>query len=86
MSPTSGILTKIFNSLQHTRGEAIWQKRLLWYALAEDKKAMNASMARIASWDFDRIVPCHGDVIEQGGKGIFEKVMSWHIEAAKKQG
>lgn len=86
VSPTSGILTNIFNGLQNTKGEAIWQKRSLWYALAEDKEAMNASMARIAGWDFDRIVPCHGDVIEKGGKGIFEKIMSWHIEAAKKQG
>ena len=46
---------------------------------------MNASMARIAGWDFERIVPCHGDVIEKGGKGIFENVMSWHLEAAKKE-
>ncbi|EME44276.1 hypothetical protein DOTSEDRAFT_34759 [Dothistroma septosporum NZE10] len=86
VSPTSGILTKIMNGLQSTKGQAIWQKRMLWYGIAEDKKAMNASMATIASWEFDRIVPCHGDVIEKGGKGIFEKVMSWHIEAAKKQG
>jgi hypothetical protein len=22
----------------------------------------------VAGWDFDKIVPCHGDVIETGGK------------------
>jgi len=39
---------------------------------------------KVSKWDFDRIIPCHGDVIESGGKGIFDKVMAWHLEAAKK--
>ena len=34
--------------------------------------------------NLDKIIPCHGDVIETGGKGIFDKIMQWHLEAAKK--
>ncbi|KXL51521.1 hypothetical protein M433DRAFT_150545 [Acidomyces richmondensis BFW] len=85
VSPTSGVLTKIFNYLQNTRGNAIWQKRFLWHmASSSDRAGFNRSMSKIAGWDFDRIIPCHGDVIETGGKGIFEKVMAWHLEAARK--
>lgn len=25
----------------------------------------------VASWDFDTVVPCHGDVLESGGKEAF---------------
>lgn len=83
--PNSGILTKLFGALQNTRGDAKWQKRMLWYALSSgDRDGFNKSVQRISAWDFDRIIPCHGDVIESGGKGVFAKVFAWHIEGVKK--
>ncbi|EGP87394.1 uncharacterized protein MYCGRDRAFT_41701 [Zymoseptoria tritici IPO323] len=86
VSPTQGLLTKIFAGLMHTRGEATWQRRMIWYGTsAGDRKGFNASIGRIAKWDFDRLIPCHGDVIETGGKGIFDKVMKWHLDALKQQ-
>ncbi|EME79078.1 uncharacterized protein MYCFIDRAFT_190127 [Pseudocercospora fijiensis CIRAD86] len=86
-SANTGLLTKLVIGLQNTQGTAIWQKRLLWYALsATDRGEFNESMKRISEWGFERIVPCHGDVIERDGKGVFEKVMEWHLEAAKKSG
>lgn len=84
-SATSGLLTRLMNSLNNTKGEALGQRRFLWYlASAADRPSFNASMKKIDSWDFDRIIPCHGDVIETGGKGIFQKVMQWHLAAAQK--
>lgn len=84
-SPTSGFLTKLFISLNNTKGAAIGQKRLLWYVSSSaDRKGFGKSVDKIRSWDFDRIIPCHGDVIETGGKGIFEKVMEWYINGSKK--
>ncbi|BGP54890.1 hypothetical protein JCM8202_003399 [Rhodotorula sphaerocarpa] len=35
---------------------------------AKDKEGMKAAAEKVAAWDFDRIIPCHGDVIETGGK------------------
>jgi hypothetical protein len=29
---------------------------------------MSKGAKEVAEWDFDRIIPCHGDVIETGGK------------------
>lgn len=82
--PTSGVLTKLFIGLQNTAGAATWQKRFVWYvASSGDRKGFNQSAAKIASWDFDRIIPCHGDVIETGGKGVFQKVFEWHLNAHK---
>ncbi|KAK5113094.1 hypothetical protein LTR62_003673 [Meristemomyces frigidus] len=82
---SAGLMSKLFNALNNTQGSAVWQKRFIWYAIsAGDRKGFNASTSRIAQWDFDRIIPCHGDVIEKGAKGIFEKVFSWHLEAARK--
>jgi hypothetical protein len=25
----------------------------------------------VAAWDFDRLIPCHGDVIETGAKQVW---------------
>ena len=80
--PESGFLTRVFTGFQNTKGAATWQKRFLWYvASSQNRPDFNKSVAKIAKWDFDRIVPCHGDVIETGGKKIFQKVLAWHLKA-----
>lgn len=80
----AGLLTKLFNGLQNTRGDAVWQKRMLWYAFSSgDRPGFSKSMQRINSWDFVNIVPCHGDTIVGDGKGVFQKVMQWHLEGKK---
>lgn len=86
-SPHDGIATRLFNSINNIRGDAIWQKRLMWHAISSpDRAGFNRKIAAIDKWDFDRIIPCHGDVIENGGKGVFRHVMQWHLEAAKREG
>jgi len=85
LSATSGILTQIFNALMSAQGSAIWQKRFLWYAASSgDRSAFNQSICKIDGWSFDKMIPCHGDVIERDGKGIFQKIMQWHLEAGRK--
>lgn len=57
----------------------MWQKRFLWYVAVKDREAFGHSARRILGWRFDRVVPCHGDVIETGGKGVFEKMVDWFV-------
>ena len=77
----SGVLTKLFGSIMNTRGSAIWQQRFLWYAAGgKDRKGFAQSVSVIKKWDFDRIIPCHGDVIETGGKNIFNNITKWFSE------
>jgi len=84
VDPTTGWATKIFAGLQNTKGDAKWQKRMLWYAFSSgDRSGFNASVQRINGWGFENIVPCHGDTILGEGKGIFEKVFQWHLQGKK---
>lgn len=83
-SATSGLLTKIISPLLSTNAPATWQKRFVWYILSSgDRKAFNESVRRIDKWDFNRLIPCHGDVVESGAKGVFRTVMEWHLEGRK---
>lgn len=42
-----------------------------------DRRAARRSVERILEWDFDRILPGHGEVVESGAKGTFEKDFAW---------
>jgi hypothetical protein len=42
-----------------------------------DKAAARASLERILSWDFDRILLCHGPIVERGGKDVFREAYSF---------
>lgn len=80
----SGWATKLAAALQNTRGDAKWQKRVVWYAFSKaDRPGFNASVQRINGWGIKNIVPCHGDTIVGDGKGIFEKVFAWHLAGKK---
>lgn len=45
--------------------------------------AFGNSAKRIMGWGFDRVVPCHGDVIESGGKDVFGKMVDWFLGGKK---
>ena len=80
-NPTAGIWTKVFMAVFNTQGHAMAQRRFLWYVASKgDRKSFAESVKRINGWNFDRMIPCHGDVVETGGKGLFEKVMAWHLQ------
>jgi hypothetical protein len=77
----SGFLTKLAVSILHTRGDMIWQKRILWYlSCAKDREGFALSAQRMREWSFDRIIPCHGDVIETGGRAVLDRMTEWFRE------
>jgi len=45
-----------------------WIHQKLVSSLGTDKEAMKRDATTVANWDFERIIPCHGDVIEKEGK------------------
>ena len=84
IDPSSGLFTRLFGSIMNTRGDMIWQKRFLWYgAGGKDRAGFTESAKILNTWDFDRIIPCHGDVIETGGKGILQRATAWFVEGKK---
>lgn len=42
-------------------------------------------LGTIASWDFDRLVLAHGDVVERGGKDAFVRAFGWLLRDAAPQ-
>lgn len=82
-SATTGLPTRIFSSILTTKGAAKWHKRFLWYGIVQDKQDFAHSLRTILGWNWDRLIPCHGDVIETGGKGVLESIMEWQLKAGK---
>ena len=81
-SPETGLPTKMMNSIFTTRGNGLGHARFIWYAASKaDRAGFGASVAKVDQWDFDRIIPCHGDVIDSGGKQIFRNVMQMFIKS-----
>ncbi len=45
--------------------------------LIRDRLAARQSLERILSWDFDRVIVAHGDVLESGGHEALRRGYSW---------
>jgi Domain of unknown function (DUF4336) len=43
--------------------------------VTRNRRAARASVERILSWEFDRLVPGHGRVFERGGRDVFARAM-----------
>ncbi|KAF8316784.1 hypothetical protein DL93DRAFT_2165911 [Clavulina sp. PMI_390] len=56
------------------------QKRFLW-SLGLDKEAMKRDAKTVAGWDFTRVIPCHGNVIEEKGKEAWREAYKWYLES-----
>ncbi|MEM1252770.1 MAG: DUF4336 domain-containing protein [Cyanobacteria bacterium P01_H01_bin.21] len=59
-----------YNSLRPTRLEK-WGTR--------DKEAVADSVRRVLAWDFDRVIPAHGSIVETGGKDAFKAGYEWFL-------
>nr|AYM52683.1 hypothetical protein [Aggregicoccus edonensis] len=45
--------------------------------LVKDKAALRASLERVLAWDFERVVVCHGEVLERGGREALREAYAW---------
>ncbi|KAJ3558088.1 hypothetical protein NM688_g1125 [Phlebia brevispora] len=54
-------------------------KRFVW-ATGVDKDAMRRDARTVAGWDFNRIIPCHGDVIEERGKEAWNEAFKFFLD------
>ncbi|KAJ5947403.1 hypothetical protein N7466_000418 [Penicillium verhagenii] len=77
---TANFLTRMVLPLLSVKTPSTGHRRFAWYVLANDRAAFTESMRRIIRWDFDRLIPCHGDVVEKGAKGVFQDVMAWFLK------
>ncbi|KAH8754135.1 hypothetical protein F5883DRAFT_607894 [Diaporthe sp. PMI_573] len=79
-----GFPGKLFVNMQTTQGDAKGMKRFLWYVLsARDRNGFNESVKRINDWDFDTLIPCHGETLVGNGKETFSRIFEWHLTGKK---
>jgi hypothetical protein len=73
--PESPLLTRLVKRLNgiHEKPRPLLPFRLGF----RDKAAARASLERVLSWEFDRIVLCHGPIVESGGKAVFREAYSF---------
>jgi hypothetical protein len=45
-----------------------------------DKTQVKHSVEQVLNWDFDRVIPGHGSVVETGGKAQFEAGYRWFLK------
>ncbi|EJD05342.1 uncharacterized protein FOMMEDRAFT_118375 [Fomitiporia mediterranea MF3/22] len=57
-----------------------WAHKKFVWGVGTDKEAMKRDARTVSGWDFDRIIPCHGDVIETEGKKAWEEAYKWYLQ------
>ncbi|KAJ7484474.1 hypothetical protein FB451DRAFT_85628 [Mycena latifolia] len=63
-------------------GPSSWLHSKFSASMGEDKAAMKRDVKAVADWDFHRIIPCHGDVIETGGKQAWLAAYKAYLDPA----
>ncbi|TQS37824.1 hypothetical protein Golomagni_01689, partial [Golovinomyces magnicellulatus] len=74
-SKSERYLSSVVSKMLNINGSALGQRLVSWYLFARNRKSFNLSIKRIQTWDFRNIITCHGDIISDNGKEIFEKLM-----------
>ncbi|CAA7269313.1 unnamed protein product [Cyclocybe aegerita] len=61
-------------------GPFSWLHRKFTGGLAVDQDAMRRDAKIVSGWDFNRIIPCHGDIIEGDGKRAWNDLYKEFLE------
>ncbi|RPD56934.1 hypothetical protein L226DRAFT_491143 [Lentinus tigrinus ALCF2SS1-7] len=57
-----------------------WAHKKFAWSLGVDTEAMKRDVKTVLGWDFERIIPCHGDVIEKDGKKAWTEAYKWYLD------
>ncbi|KII86987.1 hypothetical protein PLICRDRAFT_177695 [Plicaturopsis crispa FD-325 SS-3] len=57
-----------------------WLHQKFTKGLVEDSASVKRDAKIVAGWDFERIIPCHGDVIEKDGNKAWRTVFKAYID------
>jgi hypothetical protein len=80
-----GLADRLFWGANTLEGDLKWARRLQWHLMSRgNRPSFNESIARIAEWDFDTLVPCHGETVVGGAKAKFVSLFEWHLKAVAK--
>lgn len=60
-----------YNNLRPSWGEKM---------LSTDKERVEDSVRKVLAWDFERVIPAHGGVVEENGKERFRASYEWFLD------
>ncbi|CAN9193108.1 unnamed protein product [Alternaria alternata] len=81
-SSDQGPLSHEFAKRAHPR--SIWAKRLVYYIATVDYTLMRRDAKKVAEWQIDQIILCHGDILESGGNEAWLLVYKWFLKGTAK--
>lgn len=58
------------------------QSRAARFVFTADRAAAGRSLRRVLAWDFDRLIPCHGDIVDTDAHQGFELACPWMLGGA----
>lgn len=73
--PRAAPITRVLMKLMRSYGSFGPSK--LDPLLIRDRRAARASLEKILSWDFDRVIIAHGEILESGGREALREGYSW---------
>ena len=68
--PTRSLLVRVIRTIEDCDGKLTIPRFIRLFI--RDRRAFARSAERILSWDFDRIIVAHGDVVATGGHAVAE--------------
>ena len=68
-------LTRTYLRLSGTYGKLA--PTVLLKSMVKERPALRASLDAVLGWDFERVVVCHGEVLEHGGKEALRSGFAW---------
>nr|AYM52343.1 hypothetical protein [Hyalangium minutum] len=68
-------LTRTYLKLNGTYGKLA--PTMLLKSQVKDRQALRTSLETVWGWDFERVVVCHGEVLEHGGKEALRSGFAW---------
>ncbi len=77
-SSDQGPLSREFAKRAYPR--SIWMKRLIYHIATVEYTLMRRDAKRVAEWQLERIIPCHGDILESGGNEAWASVYEWFLK------
>ncbi|KAF3039019.1 hypothetical protein E8E12_007173 [Didymella heteroderae] len=83
-SAEQGIGSREFAKRAHPR--SVWFRRLIYYIATVDYALMRRDAKRVAEWEIERIVPCHGDVVKEDGAEAWASVYQWYLHGDSRSG
>lgn len=61
-----------------------WMRMLIYYVATTDYVLVRRDAKRVSEFDIRRIVPCHGDVLEDRGNEAWSSVYTWYLSGSTK--